>query len=159
MLAFPCICTGYFFLGETAREKSAGGADRVIPCLGLIHDAMSVRAIVVCFTLAFGLLFGLGWPEVRKNTMWPEAQCTVLGSVVRTYANCHARSAFSGCQECSHEPRCSDLKSSFASSDDNTHVVLGTDRYNMKTAHAAPDECGGDYYCCDELCDECGTKS
>jgi hypothetical protein len=155
MLAFPCICTGYFFFGETARQKTQSGGG--IGCFRAIHGIMDARAIIGCFTLAFCLLFGLGWPEVRKNTMWPEAECVIVGSTVRTYANCRATTPFDSCMECGglfhSEPRCDELLPPFASSDDNTHVVLGHDRYHLKAADSAPSLCGGDYYCCDEVCD------
>ena len=103
MIAFPLICCGFFFLGDTAKEKSDA---RNSPCQP-IHQMFEAPVIVCCFTLAFCLFFGLGWPEVRKNTMWPEAECSIIGSTVRTYADCYSTApVLFTCNECYGRPSC-----------------------------------------------------
>ena len=162
MFGFPLICLCYLSGVNKCTEIATASTSRPnFLSFERLRRPFNIVAVVVAFTVAYGLFFALEWPEIRKNELWSVVSCTVKGAAVRPYAACGS-SAKWGCNECDSlwgfgrsYPSCISQAARFEMASSNTKVDFGPDRYDLGAARTAAGYCAGGYRCCDEVCDTC----
>ena len=100
---------------------------------------------VICLGLLLGIFFGLNFPEIRKNTVFTPANCTVIQKQVVPYRYCYK--SCPGCYTYYGSRSCSSAQSQNAMYSKYDLSVIPSVRYNItlsfRKSHSLPSPSAG----------------
>ena len=106
---------------------------------------------VVCLGWALGVFFGLNYPEVRRNTVFVDTNCTVSAPLsVVPYRYCFKSCSY--CMDASRQDHSCDYKE---------ELDLSIDKYDLspETESRIEGTCANGYKCCHQHCETCRSCS
>ncbi|KAF0424049.1 hypothetical protein F8M41_006664 [Gigaspora margarita] len=119
-----------------------------------------IISLVIALSLFFGLLFGLGYPEIKRAEYYPTA-CTIKNETIKSRYCCYRDCDITTCRGApSSAPSCSSLESRWNafSPTQCSAVLLANNSQNIGDyfpIDGSQATCDNGYYCCNECCSTC----